>query len=1418
MNPASKPVHILKPHRPEFLWSPTRTELITTKFMRNRVLFTTLAHQMLPRLRKEKNRPLRLLFWACSTGAEPYTLKFLLGPDSQDEIVGIDFDAGAIKQAQSAAYHPDTWTMFFDGQKKLLTEAEVNEFFEPAMAEPTRTVAAKYRKNVHFMTGDLFSLTPAVPEKSFDLVVCNNLLLHLKDATADAAFDYLLRYVGDGGLLLTSGCNPKVRATAAHRLNLLPLPEKITEISQNWAGVSGAWHFAQRPAWAWPDLVESDPDYAFQAGEIFQRDPENSVEIQAESAPAVSPQKSSPKNIIITGSTFWNPGDDFVREGVIRVLRETLPGETLNFLFYNFNPDALPHVGELPHSNVVSHGDLESFRDHVDAIVVVGVSAGHELKPLYRWVLANNLAQKVFLISGHYESPYAAEHIVQEPEASIFRQARVLIGRTTKYPEFIRDNNIAYHRVNCPALLSVAEVKAVASGKKIERIGFSIQLPPSLGGIINQSCGEEPYRLTLEALHSLAKDYAVEVVAHHKTEYFHFLKELAGTGIPVVFSSFYQDLFATYRRYDLVVTTRLHTSLFANGHGIPGIIINDTDRHTHALEGFLHSPWVNTRETFQAAFARWQQADLSAVALESHNFKSDLISRYVQILRPAMTEPTQTPVATANTILATAKHIPIATNLDGASRILFVRTDSIGDAVLASSMLEPLKQRYPNAEIGVLCQAHVAELFAASPFVSSVICYERKQVETNSVARAEILAEIAAFKPDVVLNSVRPRDKFSDDLTLAIADTLHIAIEGDLCNITPADRAAARNHYEFIIPTPDEHRIELARHSDFLRGLGIETSSLQPVTWTTPEDELLADEFFKVQELNPNKTIAVFPGAQHDVRVYRGYASALKNLSGYRFLIFGDASQSKLAEEIELQMPGRTVNLCGRSTLRETIALVRRCRLYVGAESAGAHIACAVSVPNVVLFGGGHFARFMPYSPLTSSVVLPLNCFGCNWRCSFKRPHCTKDLASDVLAEAIRQTLEKKSSRPRFFLQSANSWKGGMNLPLWQRPDAWLKGLDAEVIEVDSTSKITPDNLVADFKLPVPPPPSNHERVACPSCGGHDAKRMRQSADIVQCDTCQTVYLRTRLTRDAMRKLYQSYADDGSHMALPKSLADAEQSGLKRDYFLNEILQFVQPGGGFLDVGCGWGAFLLNARSKGFSPRGIELTKACVGYANSQLQIPVTDVQLDECDIAPGSLRVVTMNHVFEHLPDPRAALKKIIEALEPGGMFCGIVPNFDSVCSEVLGEKWFWLDPNYHYQHFTPATVRKILETAGLVVEKIYTATGDYGVEAVRKVCQQRDPQCADDHYFQTELARYEIAGHGEEIRFFARKPATPAPVPPKVETIADDKMLLIPEIMPEPAPVVSVSHAEFHRRPRHPVNHTGFLVLHEVDGSGIL
>ena len=1497
------------------------------------------------------------------------------------------------------------------------------------------------------------------------------------------------------------------------------------------------------------------------------------------------------RNIVISGTNFWNPGDDFVRDGVIRVLREVFAGETLNFQFYNFNPEFLPQDKFAGAANYLSKGDLEKCRDFVDAVVIAGLSAGDEIKDLYRWIVANGLEDKVWLIGAGYENSYVAQHVAHEPEATIFRKARIILGRTEKKPEFIKTLGTPYFHVNCPAILSVPEVKTIAPGQAVQRIGFSIQLPHGVG-LVNHGCAREQYELGVAILRELARNYSVEVVAHHKTEYFHFLNLLRNENIPVIFSAFYQDLHQIYPRYDLLITTRLHSSLFANGHGIPGIILNDTDRHTHALEGFLHSEWVNDLAGFQRAFQKICRRDLADIAREARVFKSELLARYVSLLspvagvktaaasyafdsekkeqalvrslvapgmvafdvganigkytklfsllvggsgkvfafepdprsaervrklvaesaldnvtiinqavaespgkvtlnqfpdeycswnslgRPHMEDPRNpsqfvpivssveveavtlddfcrahgidridylkldvegaefralqgardllsrqairflqfevslkmlegldtcakpvfdllaslgyechaisnegemlgivfdsaefyenyiavpaqagvlneeffskllgelqhpankqhvlniitklkpdywleknftryqdtgawfdtatllnwiaralkpknyleigvrrgrsmaqvlvespgteafgfdlwipdygsnpaegihttnpgpefvlgelaglgvsrlpklvrgdshetvpaffknpdhpqkfdlvlvdgdhsttgaradlelafahlapggmlifddicnsahpelravwdefsrrhpdylfindhtgagtgvafcppfnrlqaaveitAPVAaepyqalpvhfftivlnglpflrhhinefkqlpfrwhwhivegvaelnhdtawskaaggkiphelhrgglsmegtteyldalkkefpknitihrppagkfwdgkremvnaplanitaacllwqvdadelwTAEQIIRTrdlflahpektaalfychyfvgpelvvtsrgtygnyenewlrvwrylpgdrwATHEPprlcrgtlevasinpfrhaetepmglvfqhyayataaqllfkefyygyagavaqwrklqqantypvklsdffgwvkdaavvnttAATGLnrlapdewfgntaaktpgplDHVGRILFVRTDSIGDAVLASAMLEPIRRRWPNAKVAVLCQHQVANLFFACPFVDSIICYEAKKMNEPG-ERQQIVDEIAAFRPDLILNSVRSRDRLSDDLTLAYAEAQHAAIESDLDNLSPADQEAARARYELLIPSPAGHRSELERHADFLRGLGIDTPPLKPAVWTSPEDEALAGSFFQSNQLDPARTLVLFPFTQHGIKDYPAFAAALKNFTGWDILMLGGPETSGRGEELAALLPGRVWNLIGRTTLGEMAAMIRRCRILVGSDSCATHMACAVGVPNVVVLGGGHFGRFLPYSPLTTVATVPLDCFGCNWRCRYDTPHCITSLAPAVLDAAIVHALKGPRQKPAIFAPETGREKSGPGMP-----------------------------------------------------------------------------------------------------------------------------------------------------------------------------------------------------------------------------------------------------------------------------------------------------------------------------------------------------------------------------------------------------
>ncbi len=145
--------------------------------------------------------------------------------------------------------------------------------------------------------------------------------------------------------------------------------------------------------------------------------------------------------------------------------------------------------------------------------------------------------------------------------------------------------------------------------------------------------------------------------------------------------------------------------------------------------------------------------------------------------------------------------------------------------------------------------------------------------------------------------------------------------------------------------------------------------------------------------------------------------------------------------------------MSGKTTLRQSAAILRRCRIAVGAETGLGHLACAVGVPNVIVIGGGHAGRFMPYSSTTSLATLPLECFDCDWNCKYQRAHCVMDVAPEVVEFAVRETLRKKADKPRLFIHPQSRYTQGENMPAWKIACKFLKFENLEVIPAEFEPK-----------------------------------------------------------------------------------------------------------------------------------------------------------------------------------------------------------------------------------------------------------------------------------------------------------------------------------------------------------------------------
>jgi ADP-heptose:LPS heptosyltransferase/sulfatase maturation enzyme AslB (radical SAM superfamily) len=352
-------------------------------------------------------------------------------------------------------------------------------------------------------------------------------------------------------------------------------------------------------------------------------------------------------------------------------------------------------------------------------------------------------------------------------------------------------------------------------------------------------------------------------------------------------------------------------------------------------------------------------------------------------------------------------------------RIIYLRTDAIGDNILSAGMLPHLKERYPGSLLTVVCQDRVAALYDACPFVDSVITFNIEKFYTQPAYRELIVHKISLLQADMVLNPIFSHDRADDYLFHECHAKIMLSLEGDNCNLE--GESLELPPYSGKIPNSPDALSELEHHRTFLKGLGIDAETLVPQVWTSSTDERWAEEVLQHQGIAHGQAIVLFPGALLECKSYPHYAKVVKELHAYPLLLLGGEELRLRGDEFCNAHGGQALNLAGQTSLGQMAALMRRARIYLGSDSAGMHIACAVGLKNVVLLGGGHFGRFCPYSPLTTAICLPLSCYHCNWQCPQKRVHCLHDILPETILKALSYRLSEESEckEPTVFLQNA---------------------------------------------------------------------------------------------------------------------------------------------------------------------------------------------------------------------------------------------------------------------------------------------------------------------------------------------------------------------------------------------------------------
>ena len=260
---------------------------------------------------------------------------------------------------------------------------------------------------------------------------------------------------------------------------------------------------------------------------------------------------------------------------------------------------------------------------------------------------------------------------------------------------------------------------------------------------------------------------------------------------------------------------------------------------------------------------------------------------------------------------------------------------------------------------------------------------------------------------------------------------------------------------------------------------------------------------------------------------------------------------------------------------------------------------------------------------------------------------------------------------------------------------------------------------------------------ACPVCGAFGAPLLHEDLSdaafgvvsgswrIRRCG-CGAAFLDPRPTSDAVPDLYASYYTHSNVSVTDTPNGFAGVLRRLRNGYVNRTLGFdlapaypragrmlgwaVPPIGAImarsvrslgpktrlLDVGCGDGQFVAEARAMGMEATGLELDPRVVETARAAgLDVRLADLE-EFSRQEPGAYDAITMSHLVEHLADPVAYLTAARVALRPGGRLWIATPNIGGAGYRRFGRHWRGLEPPRHMVIFDHASLERALHCAG--------------------------------------------------------------------------------------------------------------------------
>ncbi len=197
--------------------------------------------------------------------------------------------------------------------------------------------------------------------------------------------------------------------------------------------------------------------------------------------------------------------------------------------------------------------------------------------------------------------------------------------------------------------------------------------------------------------------------------------------------------------------------------------------------------------------------------------------------------------------------------------------------------------------------------------------------------------------------------------------------------------------------------------------------------------------------------------------------------------------------------------------------------------------------------------------------------------------------------------------------------------------------------------------------------------------------------DLYRCRECATVQQPSLPKGIELVDLYREMGDSDY-------LAEERGRRLTSNWLLDLVERRRAPGR-LLEIGCGHGLLLDEARRRGWEVRGLELSERSAKHGRDRYDLDIHEEPFEALgNEEDGCWDAVLMIDVLEHLDDPRAAIERIRKLLAPGGVLCVVTPDPGSLTAKLAGSRWWGLLPAHTYL-IPRKTLRELIIGQGLIL-----------------------------------------------------------------------------------------------------------------------